>query len=75
MGVAFPASIARERHLHERAIQTVLHVALENALLDQDRPVRRGPLIVQIERAASGRNRSIIHDRTQFGGDPLPDPA
>ena len=49
------AAVAGGRDAHQRGVEAVLHVALEDAVLDQHRALRRIAFVVDVERAAALR--------------------
>ena len=75
MGVGLAAPVAGGRHAHEPCVQPVLHVAPEDPLLDQHGAPRRGALVVDVERATAVRERPVVDDRDELGGDLLPHAA
>ena len=60
MIVALPPSVPGQRRLHEPCAQPILQIALQDTLLDQNRPVSGIALVVHIQRSAAEWNRSII---------------
>ena len=48
---------------HEAGVQTVLHVALQDAVLDQHCTLGGIAFVVYVERAAPLEERAIIHHR------------
>src|SRR5438445_1014731 len=72
--VGLPPPVAGRRHPHEARVQAVLHVADENALLDQHRPPCRRALVVDVERAAAVRERPVVDHGHELGGDLLAHP-
>src|SRR6185503_5001414 len=46
MGEAFPPAVAGRRHAHQPRIETILQIALEDAVLDQAGAARRRSLVV-----------------------------
>ena len=74
MGKGFAPSVAGRRNAHQTGIQHVLHVALQDAILDQHRALRRVAFVVDIERAAPPRQGAVIDHGNAFGGHPFADP-
>src|SRR2546425_139126 len=73
--VGLPPSVAGRRHPHEARVQAVLHVADEDALLDQHRPPRRRALVVDVERTAAVRDRPVVDHGHELRGDLLAHPS
>ena len=71
MGVALAPAVAGGRHAHEPGVLPVLHVAGEDAVLDQGRVAGRGALVVDGQRAAPVRDRAVVDHGHARGGDPL----
>ena len=71
MGIALAAPVPGRRHAHQFGVQPVLHVPDEDAVLDQHVALRRGALVVDVDRAAPTGNRPVIDDRHALGGDAL----
>ena len=57
----------------EPRVQLVLHVAAQDAVLDQHVVAARRALVVDRQRAAAIRQRAVVHDRAQGGRDALAD--
>src|SRR5262245_20677553 len=71
VGVRLAPSIAGRLHAHEPGVEPVLHVAGEDAVLDQDGAPGRRTLVVDVERAAAVGDRAVVDHRDQLGGDLL----
>jgi hypothetical protein len=54
MREAFAAPIAGRRDAHQPRVEAILHIALQDAVFDQDRLAGRGAFVVDAERAAAG---------------------
>ena len=72
VGVRLAPSVAGRLHAHEPGVEPVLHVAGEDAVLDQHGAPGRCALVVDVERAAAIRDRPVVDDRDQLRGDLLP---
>src|SRR5690606_10518163 len=53
MGETLAPAVAGWLDAHQARVQPVLHIALENPVLDQDILLRRGAFIIDAERAAA----------------------
>jgi hypothetical protein len=62
-------------HPHQRSVETILEVSVENAVFDENRSVRGGTLVVHVYGSAARRNRAIVNHSTELGSDPLTEPA
>ena len=71
----FAAAVAGRRDAHQTGIQPVLHVALEDAVVDQHGAPRRIALVVDVERAAPPVDRAVVDDGDALGRDALADAA
>ena len=71
----FAAPVAGRRDAHQAGVQAVLHVALEDAVLDQHGPLRRIALVVDVERTAAVGHRAVVDDGDARCGDALADAA
>jgi hypothetical protein len=71
MGVAFAPPVAGGRHAHQARVLPVLHVAHEDAVLDQHGLARRRALVVHGDRAAPVGDRAVVEHRHAGGGDAL----
>ena len=71
VGVAFAPSVAGRLHAHQARVLPVLHVADQDAVLDQHGAAGRRALVVDRERAAPLRDRPVVHHGDALGGDPL----
>ena len=65
------AAVAGGLHAHQAGVLPVLHVADENAVLDQGGAVGGRALIVDVEAAAPARQGAVIDHRHLLRGDPL----
>jgi hypothetical protein len=75
MGEGFAPPVAGRRNAHQAGIQAVLHVALEDAVLDQHIALRRIAFIVDIERTAPVGNGAVVNHGDALGRDALADAA
>ena len=71
MGVALAAAVAGRLHVHQPGVLAVLHVADEDAVLDQHGAVGRRALVVDRQRAAPRGDRAVIDHGDALGGDLL----
>jgi hypothetical protein len=71
MGVAFAPAIAGRLHAHEPRILPVLHVANENAVLDQQGAVGRRAFVIDGQRATALLHSAVVDHGDAFGGDLL----
>ena len=62
MRVAFAPAVAGRLHIHQPCVLPVLHVADEDAVLDQHRTMGWRTFIVDRQRAAARRNRAVVDD-------------
>ena len=58
-------------HVHQPRVLAVLHVADQNAVLDQRGAVGRRALVVDRERAAAALDGAVVHHGDALGGDLL----
>ena len=58
-------------HAHQPRVLAVLHVADQDAVLDQHGAVGRRALVVDRERAAPRRDGAVVDHGDALGGDPL----
>src|SRR5215472_3795814 len=66
-------AIAGGRGAHEARIEPVLHVAAQHAVLDEGRALGRRALVVDVERAAPARQRTVIDHGALRSRNALPD--
>ena len=71
MRIAFAPAVAGRRHAHEPRILAVLHVADEDAVLDQHGAAGGGAFVVDRERAAALRHGAVVDHGDALGGDLL----
>ena len=71
VGVRLAPTVARGRLAHQARVEPILHVAAQDAVLDQDVPAGRRAFVVDVEGAAPIRDRAVIDHRDQLGGDLL----
>src|SRR5262249_26113883 len=64
VGVTLTPPVSSERHLHERRIETVLQITLENTIFYENRSACRCAFVVDIDGSAARRNCSIVNYRT-----------
>jgi hypothetical protein len=62
MREGFAAAIAGRGDTHQTGVETVLHVALQDAVLDQDRTLCRIALVVDVQRTTSLGEGAVIDD-------------
>ena len=74
MGETLAAPISGGVHAHQPGIHPVLHIAFQDAVLDQHRPLCRCALIIEGQRAPARINRAVIDHGDALGGDLLPHP-
>jgi hypothetical protein len=72
MGIALAPPVAGGGYAHQARIEPVLHIALEDAVLDQDGFAGRRALVVDRERAAPLEDRAIVHHRHALRRDRWP---
>ncbi len=73
MGEGLAAAVAGDRHAHQAGIHHVLHVAGEDAVLDQHGALGRVALVVDRQRAAAIGQRAVVHHGDPLGRDLLAD--
>ena len=71
--VALAAAVAGNRRFHQFRTEPVLQVALQDTLFDQNGFVRRIAFVVDVQRPATKRNRSVVDNGAEFGSDFLTD--
>ena len=71
----FTPSITGDWHTHQARIQSILQIAHENAVLDQNRALRRIAFIIHLQRAAPVSNRAIVNYRNTRGCYPFTNAA
>ena len=71
----FTPSITGDWHTHQARIQSILQIAHEDAVLDQNRALRRIAFIIHLQRSAPVGNRAIVYYRNTLGCYPFPDAA
>src|SRR5580698_2745172 len=72
VGETFAPAISRGFHAHQAGVLAVLHVADQNAVLDQYGAIGRRAFVVDRQRAAAQRHGAVIDDGHALGGDLLP---
>ncbi len=75
MGVGFAAAIAGRRDAHQPGVEAILHIALEDAVLDQDIFLGRRAFVVDRQRAAAIEDAAIVDHGDARRGDALADAA
>ena len=75
MRIALPAAVAGRPHPHETRVLSILHVAHEDAVLDQHGAIGGRALIVDGKRPAALRDGAIINNCHAFRSHPLPHEA
>src|ERR1700687_937490 len=73
MRKAFAPSVASRLHLHQPRIHSILQVAAQDSFFDKHCARGRRSFVIDIQAAASIRNRSVIDDRAKFARNLLPD--
>ena len=73
MGEGLAAAVAGERHAHQARVHHVLHVAGEDAVLDQHGALGRVALVVDRQRAAAIGQRAVVDHGDALGRDLLAD--
>jgi len=68
-------AVAGRLDAHQPGIEPVLHIALEDAVLDQHRLAGRGALVVDRKRPATIVDRAVVDHGHTGRGDALADPA
>src|SRR5262245_17149097 len=71
MAIALAPSVAGRLHVHESRVLSVLHVADENAILDQHGLAGWRAFFVDGERAPPLADRAVIDDCYSLGGNLL----
>ena len=71
MGEALAAAVAGRLHAHQPGVLAVLHIADENAVLDQHCAIGRRAFIVDRKRAAAQRDGAVVDDGDPLRGDAL----
>ena len=71
VGIGLAAAVAGRLHAHQPGVLPVLHVADEDAVLDQRGDAGRRALVVDGERAAAVGNRAVVDDGDARRGDAL----
>ena len=75
MGVGFAPAVAGREGVHQPGIELVLHVALEDAVLDQHRVAGGGAFVVDVQGTATILQGTVVHHRAQGRGHLLADAA
>ena len=75
MGEGFAAAVAGGLDAHEAGVEGILHVAFQDAVLDQHGAAGGVALVVDVEGAAAVRQGAVVHHGDALGGDPLADAA
>src|SRR6185295_1448881 len=73
--VTLPSSISRARRVHEPGVQKVTYISPQHAVLDQHRTARRLAFIIDVNRAATIWNRTVINHGAQLRSYALSDQA
>ncbi|MCY1425150.1 hypothetical protein D9M71_409320 [compost metagenome] len=68
MRVRLAAPVAGDRHAHQPGVELVLHVALENAVLDQRGALGGRAFVIHAQRTAATFQGAIIDDGAQARG-------
>ena len=71
VAVALPPAVAGRLHAHEAGVLPVLHVAGEDAVLDQHGAAGRRALVVDRQRTPPRRNGAVVDHGDALGGDLL----
>src|SRR3546814_2112200 len=61
MRETFAAAVAGGFDPHQPRVEAILHIALEDAVLDQHGLARRGPFVVDRKRAAAAAADGAVH--------------
>src|SRR5690606_17364837 len=69
----FAAAVARRPHSHQAGVELVLHVAAQHTVFDQRRALRRGTLVVYVERPTTRAQRAVVNDGALIGSHLLAD--
>ncbi|MNZ22966.1 hypothetical protein D3C78_400680 [compost metagenome] len=69
MRVGFAAAVASAGHAHQAGIELVLHVALENAVLDQRGALGRRTFVIDAQRTTAAFQGTVIDNGAQARGD------
>ncbi len=72
MGEAFAPAVAGRLHAHQPGILAILHIADQDAVLDQHGAVGRRAFVVDRQRAAALRHGAVIDHGDALGRDLLP---
>ncbi len=73
MRIRFTAAVAGRGRTHQSRVERVLHVALEDAILDKNGALRRIALVIHVERPAPPGDCAVIHHRDPRCGHALAD--
>src|SRR5262249_29853506 len=71
--VRFASAVARRRFAHETGVEPVLHVAAQDAVLDEHIAPGWRALVVDVQRTASIGDRAVVDDGHDLGGHLLAD--
>src|SRR5258708_36910948 len=75
MGKALASGVPGRLQPHQAGVEAVLHIAAQDAVLDQHVVGRRRPLVVDRQRAAPVLQRAVVDDRDPGRRDPLAEQA
>ena len=75
MGVGLAAAVAGGLLPRQPRVEPVLHVAAQDAVLDEDVPPRGHALVVHVEGAAAIGDGAVVHHGDLLGGHLLAEPA
>ena len=67
MGIALPPAVARGRGAHESCVETVVEIADEHAVFDQDVALAGSPLVIDIDRTAPFGEGAVVDHGDAFG--------
>src|SRR5262245_41696764 len=75
MGIALAPTVTGWLHAHETRVLTVLHIADQDAILDQHGAIAGRALVVDRKGAAPLCDRAVVDHGHALGGNPLPHQA
>ena len=66
MSVGFTATVASRRHPHQTRVEFILHVAFQNAVLNQHVVLAWRTFVINRHRTSAIDHRAVINHGTQF---------
>jgi hypothetical protein len=75
VGEGFAPGVAGGGHAHQAGVHGILHVATQDAVLDEHGALGRGALVVHVEGTAPVGQGAVVHHGDAVGGHPLADAA